>query len=387
VAAALPDPPVYDPSECLPPTHFSPSTCATEPESPAAVHVIALVESHSTYNIHVGTNNKPRAHSIQFTAISASGGHFVIVTKREFRVFNTLPAPSVIAMGTAKGWKYQYGTEEDNLYLQFAPPDEGIDFSAFSSVALSDEYLAIAANRKVMIFKTSGREGEAGRLLVCDTIPNGSVTGLTFSADGSRLVSLWSGNWSNPSEAARIYPTSEFVPSTERSEVKTSQHMMHIEEVLWPGSYIYKPRCMAFSWKGDMVAIATNHVSGTAQITILKLAHGKWFCWGTILIKVVNPGWPQKMRGDGVTGISLYISPQSWILVNHSFQNDECLVLSLESSHPDVPDCFQIIHEGPRFRLQPRTRIATGKGTSNVAIAVSQRYAAMALLSKEGIHL
>jgi hypothetical protein len=67
--------------------------------------------------------------------------------------------------------------------LQHPPPDDRISDFFASTVALSDEYLAIATNRNVMIFKASGRQ--VGRLLVCDKIRQIRITRVMFSADGS----------------------------------------------------------------------------------------------------------------------------------------------------------------------------------------------------------
>jgi hypothetical protein len=261
------------------------------------------------HNLHVGTNNRPRRSSIQFTAISASGSHSVIVTKKDFQVIKNLPAPLLVSMGTIKRGKYQYGAKENELDVQHPLPDDRIDFSTFSFVALSDEYLAIAADKKIMVFKASG--GQAGRWLICDKIQNGSVHGLTFSADGSQFVAVCSVSGSDACEVARIYHTAEFAPTDERSEVKGAQHLLHMNEVPWQASYVYKVRCMAFSFKGDMVAIATSHSKGEAKIKILRLARGRWYYWGERLIKVLDPERPQDMRGAGVTGISLYICRHS----------------------------------------------------------------------------
>jgi hypothetical protein len=145
---------------------------------------------------------------------------------------------------------------------------------------------------------------------------------------------------------------------------------------------------MAFSWKGDMVAIA-SHTSRRGRIKILRSVLGNWSYWGESLIPVLEPGRPQYMHTASLTGISLCISPWSRIPVNSSFRNDECLAISWYSTDPGVPDCYRITQEGSRFRLEPdSTQIGIpGKGTTNLAIAISQSYDAVALLNREGIEL
>ena len=218
-------------------------------------------------------------------------------------MFRNLPAPSLLFIGGAKKRKYQYGAQEDQVHLQTPLPAATIDFSAFSSVALSDEYLAIAAETEILIFKASG--WQAGRWLVCDKVQNGSILGLKFSSDGSQLVVVCSVSGSHGYDGARIYHTIEFAPTSHRSEVLSSQHLMHMTELTWPRSYVHQPRCMAFSAKGDMVAIATSHSKGQAAIKMLRLAAGMWTYWGETLVDVLDPEHPKEMRGAGITGISL----------------------------------------------------------------------------------
>ena len=69
----------------------------------------------------------------------------------------------------------------------------------------------------------------------------------------------------------------------------------------------------------------------------------------------------------------------------NSFQNDECLALAVDSTNNDAADCYQIVSERTHFRLERYNQIASGqKGTTNLAIAVSQRYNATALLDRDG---
>lgn len=68
-------------------------------------------------------------------------------------------------------------------------------------------------------------------------------------------------------------------------------------------------------------------------------------------------------------------------------ESDQCLALSLDSTYSGARDTYQI-GTGKIFTLTAGTKIATGpRGTSNIAIAVSEQYDAVALLNKDGILL
>jgi hypothetical protein len=70
-----------------------------------------------------------------------------------------------------------------------------------------------------------------------------------------------------------------------------------------------------------------------------------------------------------------------------SFQNDECLALSVDSTNPDAADCYHIVSERTHFRLERAQQIAAGqRGTSNLAVCISQHYDAVALLNRDGTH-
>ena len=62
--------------------------------------------------------------------------------------------------------------------------------------------------------------------------------------------------------------------------VKSLHDISHCQDVTWPISPIYDPRCMVFSWKGDIVGIATSYSEGAALIRILGENRGEWSHWG-----------------------------------------------------------------------------------------------------------
>lgn len=60
----------------------------------------------------------------------------------------------------------------------------------------------------------------------------------------------------------------------------------------------------------------------------------------------------------------------------------------MDSSNPQAGDCYQITKERTVFRLDRCENIAMGeRGTTNLFVAVSHPYDAVALLNKEGTSL
>lgn len=179
--------------------------------------------------------------------------------------------------------------------------------SRFTHIALSDEYLAIAATNNVLVFGVS-RE-QTGRWVFCDRIGHGMVRSLAFSRHGTKLVALYQldKKREQPSEAARFYSTGEFQSELGApGQVKCLPGVSH-SEVTWQITPIYESRHVAFSWRGDMMAIATTHsADGKACIRMLgesATSRGEWSYWGEKFIRVNNP---QRRREIGVTGLLLY---------------------------------------------------------------------------------
>jgi len=263
---------------------------------------------------------KDKVRPAEFTAISPSGTCAAIVSKKEIRLFRISSRPSPIASGSFsfKRNAYSFGKAPLHFELQHPlPPSDLMKISAFTHIALSDEHLAIGAAEKVLIFSVSGER--AGRCLFCDRIQNGMVRCLAFSPDGSKVVALYSFNkkGEEPYEAARFYPTVE-LENDAGAPVKSMHDISHCQDVTWPMSPIYHPRCMAFSWKGDMVGIATTYSEGEALIRILGENGGVWSHWGERSIKVNNADRRHEMVGWGVTGLSLYSHYFNFLLISAS---------------------------------------------------------------------
>lgn len=276
-----------------------------------------VVDHHERFSL---LDRKDKVQQAQFTAISPSGTCAAIVGKKEIRLFHISSRPSLIASGSfnVKKNAYSFGKGQLHFELQHPlPPSDWMKISSFTNIALSDEHLAIGAAEKVLIFGVSGEK--AGRWLFCDQIQHGMVRGLAFSPDGSKVVALYSFNkkGEEPYEAARFYPTGE-LKNDAGGPVKSRQHISHCQDVTWPMSPIYHPRCMAFSSNGDMVGIATSYSEGEALIRILGENGGGWSHWGERSIKVHDAERRHEMVGLGVTGLSLYSHYFAFLLTSAS---------------------------------------------------------------------
>ena len=247
----------------------------------------------------------------EYTAISPSGTCATFVGKKEIRLFHISSRPLIVASGSFSFKKNAYSFGKGRLQLELQhplPPPEWMKISSFTNIALSDEHLAIAATEKVLIFSGSGEQ--AARWLFCDRIQHAMVKCLAFSPDGSKVVVLYSFHkkGEEPYEAARFYATRGF-RNDAGGRVKTLQDIPHWQDVTWQIS-IYHPLQLAFSWKGDLVGIATSYSEGEARIRILgeygETGMGVWYYWGERPIKVNNPEHRHEMVGLGVTGLSLY---------------------------------------------------------------------------------
>jgi len=354
-----------------------------------------VVDGQKTFKLLslLGRTDKVQNWNADFTAISPSGTYAVIVSKKDIRLFcmdHNSSRPSFVASGSFSFKKnnYCYGTAQ--LDLQHPPPaSDWMKLSSFTHIALSDEHLAIAATEKVLIFGVGGEQ--KCRWLFYDRIQNGMVKGLAFSPDGSKLVAVYSfeKRREEPYEAARFYPTAHFTSDAGGQVMSLQSVPWHSEsqQVTWQLHPNYQPRRVTFSWKGDMLGIATNHSDGEARIRILGESGGGgpgvWSYWGERSIRIHNPERPHDMVGGGVMGLSLYYLDLNFS--DSSLHNDECFAISLDTTDAAAHDCYRIKNKGRVYELEKFTQVASGpSGTTNMAIAVSQAHDAVALLGKDG---
>src|SRR5437762_400032 len=149
-----------------------------------------LAERHVPYNLMTGEGPhfRPRTKDkIELTAISATGSTIAVLTKQRFWVFVTTQLSLACSGVFEKKKIYKYASGEREPQNQHPAPDK-FSVSSFSSIALSDDYLAIGTTDKVMIFAVNGEH--SGRWVVCDDIPRSDITKLAFSPDGKQLVAL-----------------------------------------------------------------------------------------------------------------------------------------------------------------------------------------------------
>lgn len=261
-----------------------------------------LAERHGPFELMTGKGPhfKPRTKDkIEFTAISATGHTVAVVTKQRFWVFVTTQI-SLACSGVFERRKiYKYASGEDEPQNQHPAPDK-FSVSSFSCIALSDEYLAIGATEKVMVFAVTGEH--SGRWIVCDNIPKSEITKLAFSPDGKQFVALVVKDEKDSYDSARIYSTDVFLPN-ERAPILQTRSL-GVSEIQWR-DFVHKPSGISFSQNGEMIAICTTHSRAKAEIRILKKEVATWRNWGTREVAVHVPDH-REWHGGGLTGISLY---------------------------------------------------------------------------------
>lgn len=246
----------------------------------------------------VGPRLTPRSkEQLRFTAISPSSSTVAVATKYSFWVWRTYP-PSLSCQGSFINRNcYKYAVGERELATMHPLPDK-FTVSSFSDMALSDEFVAIGTEEKIMIFANNGNH--AGRWLVCDDMPKTGVIKLAFSNDGTQLVALVVAGDIN-AWGARIYSSVKFIPTMKRSKLIKSPQILDVVNIRWERDYVHSPTDMAWSMRGDMVAICTTCSKGKAIIRILKKEVLTWRLWGFHEVPV-----HAERRGLGFTGISLY---------------------------------------------------------------------------------
>lgn len=258
-----------------------------------------LAERRGQISLMTGPDFRQRTRdTIVSTAISATGRTVAVVTKQRFWVFVTTQV-SLVCSGLFERKKvYKYASGEEKLQNQHPVPDK-FSVSSFSTIALSDEYLAIGTTEKLMVFAVTGEH--SGRWTVCDDIPKSEVIKLAFSPDGKQLVALVVKDERNSYDSARIYSTDVFLPR-ERAPILQTE-ALGVSEIQWQ-DVVHKPSGIAFSQNGEMVAICTTHSSAKADIRILKREVSTWRNWGTREVTVHQPDH-REWHGGGLTGISL----------------------------------------------------------------------------------
>jgi len=235
--------------------------------------------------------------------MSATTNSVALFTESKFWVFDTRERTLIMSGVCDKRQLYVFCAGDGEIEPQ-CPVIEEFATSSFSSVALSDEFLAIVTKKKIMVFAIRGQH--SGRLLVSDKIPKAAITKLCFSNDGTQLVALVVIKTLETYEQAHIYRTETFRPDANvpRPDVLKSQDISPAL-VKWNHDLLHSPLGIAFSKKGTLIAIWTTHCQGHAEIRILKKEVEVWRSWGICAV-TVHLQDHREWHGVGVTGISLY---------------------------------------------------------------------------------
>ena len=256
------------------------------------------------------------------TAISATGDKVAIVGASEYSVFNTDPGSGFVSLcctgyfdRSGKTFYYSLCGKNNEMELQLL---QGFKVSTFTRAALCDAYLAIGAPGKLMFFTLDGLH--AGRMVTYQTFPDPTalIERLAFSSDGTELLALVKSETAKSTKLEAIaIPTSKFPQPPPEVNLKR-QKPINITDLKLHSSLLFgkdwdmsTPKGIAFSRDGTMVAIYTNwsNGSGTAGIQLLKREESNWKLWGPLhKIPVFQEDDRHGWQGDGLTGISLYVS-------------------------------------------------------------------------------
>jgi hypothetical protein len=242
----------------------------------------------------------------ELTAISAKGHTVAVLVKRQFWTFDPETCQMLCTGDFHKKTTYKYATDEGKELKVQHPLPTKFRISSFVCCALSDEFLAIGTDSKIMIFSCRGTY--AGRWLACDDIPDSVVKRMAFSPDGTELVALVSVEGKDASyDGARIYSTAKFTPEDidiQELEVLRQEAMAPVV-LVWPRDHIHDPNGISFSKDGRKVAICTTHSRAKAGIRILKKEISTWRAWGFTEV-TVHTADHKDWVGRALTGITLY---------------------------------------------------------------------------------
>jgi hypothetical protein len=288
------------PSPSNPPSTLPPFL-RTKTSTKTSLPLSKLMFSHSTTHqlLKILGSKLKKREVIELTAISSTGRTIALLTSHKFFIFVSSPTDqiSLSCEGDFESKKqFKYAPRNSPLSTQTPKPDK-FKMSEFSCVALTDTYLAIGVNGKVLIFTLEGEH--AGRWICSDEIDQAVLEKLQFSTDGQRLLAFMRVEMY---QKVRFYSTANFAVSPVGTEkvVRASSS----EEVEWEWDREHSPSDVTFSRNGLMVGICTTHCSNlTAEIRVLKCIDSRWQVWGTRKVQVMAPD----RRGVGFTGISLYL--------------------------------------------------------------------------------
>jgi hypothetical protein len=152
----------------------------------------------------------------------------------------------------------------------------------------------------ILIFVITGEE--AGQWVMRHDYAR-PVLKLLFSADGGLLLSHTK---VRNLEKMFIYSNEIFSNEPPRLPGPNNGLEGSVGEIDWEDE-IHKPKDVAFSSDGNMVAICTTHsADAKAKIRLLRKGEDhKWKTWGVQMVTIFPTNDARECTGAGLTGISL----------------------------------------------------------------------------------
>jgi hypothetical protein len=241
------------------------------------------------------------------TAISETGQKVVLLSKRKFWVFDTNPSITPVCAGDfAKGGnRFQYASKEGKFDVQLPILPKEVKVGKFTCVALSNKYLAIGSQGRLMIFILEG--DFAGRWIVSQVFGQDLKTlieRLTFSPDGNLLLALFR-DTSGHSKGLILYSKDFHQHDLDRAVPEACPS----QEINLDGWEYFRPTGVAFSSGGGLIAMCTSYSGFRAGIQLLaRTDSGQWVAEGDLrIVQVFQSNDQREWTGYGFTGISLYL--------------------------------------------------------------------------------
>jgi len=179
---------------------------------------------------------------------------------------------------------------------------ERMKIARFSSLTVSNEYLAVGCKGRMMIFIIEGKY--AGRW-VWDAVYGEKtfVEKLEFSADGRTLVALFRSEGDETAMLKALIYSTEHIRKDELDREHPVQPVPDPPALAWEAG-LDAPRCIAFSGDRRTIAISTTHdARGMAKIRLLMKVGTEWR--NLELSQPLPILAPNDMFGLGLTGIRL----------------------------------------------------------------------------------
>lgn len=260
---------------------------------------------------NISKSAKKIPETVKLKVISATGHNVAVLSKKTFWVFETQPV-SLVCVGdfTNGATAFQYALKDSNLQTQHPIPRDPM-IPDFSCAALSDSYLAVGCQGRIMAFIIEGNQ--AGRWIVLDDFEDKEalVENVTFSPNGEELLALLKVKVGQSHHSKVIIYSTQTFPK-ERLERRYGQKPIKPDsiDVSLKDWHLYRPRGVTFASQGTMIAICTSYIKSrdglSAGIQLLKKTNHVWDLWGKFHMVKLPYNNDTDWHGGGLTGIALY---------------------------------------------------------------------------------